>query len=90
MLIFQNGDRLFIGAPGSWYWQGKNVYSHFTFIDSNNKRIPNGDQCQRAVIVSCSLNQENNFVKLISSEKWSAMQLNEILYELKYFRYRDT
>jgi len=20
---FQNGERLFIGAPGSWYWQGK-------------------------------------------------------------------
>lgn len=23
LFYLQNGDRLFIGAPGSWYWQGK-------------------------------------------------------------------
>lgn len=25
----QNGDRLFIGAPGSWYWQGKLIWKPF-------------------------------------------------------------
>lgn len=23
LLSFQNSERIFVGAPGSWYWQGK-------------------------------------------------------------------
>ena len=28
LLFFQNGERLFIGAPGSWYWQGKVLFGN--------------------------------------------------------------
>lgn len=34
MFISQNGDRLFVGAPGSWYWQGKlnGIITEFIFF----------------------------------------------------------
>lgn len=27
LCLFQNGERIFIGAPGSWYWQGETLHS---------------------------------------------------------------
>lgn len=30
--VLQNGERLFIGAPGSWYWQGKITHPTLTLL----------------------------------------------------------
>lgn len=58
-VCLQRGDRLYIGAPGSWYWQGKKNYLHLyicLFIDQYvNEFIFTKNKIQRDDIVLFSL-----------------------------------
>ena len=43
--FFQNGERLYIGAPGSWYWQGKILLSLTTILNECSECDTSLDLC---------------------------------------------
>lgn len=44
--LLQNGDRLFIGAPGSWYWQGKPNWKHSCKASRHKENYSKHDKYQ--------------------------------------------